>query len=142
MAKTHPQLWRDIIDSLWQWHDQTSGCRPCSVGSTAGQIQDQIRWRLALEGCIAKQWREEQDQYWKVFKSRCSSHHWTTALLTRLMMTAWDMWNHQNKALHEQEDNKQDILEAAVNQKIWDMYSQGTSRLLLDAYTLMKQSLA
>jgi len=69
-TKTHPQLRHDIIDGLRQWHDQTSGCRPCSVGSTAGQIQDKIGWGLALEGCIAKQWREEQDQYWKVFKSR------------------------------------------------------------------------
>jgi len=58
------------------------------------------------------------------------------------MMTAWDMWNHWNKALHKQEDNKQDILEAVVNQKIQDMYSQGTSGLLLDAHALMKQSLA
>jgi len=40
------------------------------------------------------------------------------------MMTAWDMWNHQNKALHEQEENKQDIIEAVVNQKIRDVYSK------------------
>jgi len=139
-TKTHPQLRHDIIDGLRQWHDQTSGCRPRSVGSTAGQIQDQIGWGLALEGCIAKQWRDEQDQYWKAFKSRRSSRRWTTALLTRLMMTAWDMWNHRNKALHEQEQNKQDILEATLNQQIQDVYNQGTSRLLPDAHTLMKQS--
>jgi len=32
------------------------------------------------------------------------------------MMMAWDVWNHQKKALHEQEENKHEILEAAVNQ--------------------------
>jgi len=115
-AKTHPQLRHNIINGLRQWHGQTSGCWPCLVGLTAGQIQDQIGWGLALEGCIAKQWQDEQDQYWKAFKSRHSSHCWTTTLLTRLMMTAWDMRNHWNKALHEQEENKQDILEATMNQ--------------------------
>ncbi len=141
-AKTHPQLRHDIINGLRQWHDQTSGCRPLSVGSTAGTLQDHIGWGLALEGCIAKQWQEEQAQYWKAFKSRRSSRRWTIALLTRLMMTAWDMWNHRNKALHEQEENRSEILEAAVNQQIREVYEQGRQQLPPDAHTLMNRSLA
>jgi len=33
-------------------------------------------------------------------------------------MMAWDMWNHCNKALHEEEINKQAILEDKVNCEI------------------------
>jgi len=69
-VKTHPQLWRDIIDSLSQWHNQTSGCRQMSIGSLTGQLQDQIGWGLALEGCIANGWHTEQEEFWKVFRSR------------------------------------------------------------------------
>jgi len=58
------------------------------------------------------------------------------------MMTVWDMWNSQNKALHELEENKHDILEMAVNQQIWEVYSKGQSCLPPDTHVLMKRSLA
>jgi len=73
---------------------------------------------MALKGCVVRQWNEEQDIYWKAIKSQKSSRRWTTALLTRLIMTTWDMWQHCNKALHESEDNKQDIVDADINQQI------------------------
>jgi len=69
-TQTHPQLRNDIIEGLRQWHDQTSGCRKIVIGSTAGQLQDQIGWGLVLEGCNAKGWHKEQEEYWKAFKSR------------------------------------------------------------------------
>jgi len=41
------------------------------------------------------------------------------ALITCLLLTGWDMWQHQhNAALHELETNQQDILEDGVNQQI------------------------
>jgi len=58
------------------------------------------------------------------------------------MMTAWDMWNHRNKALHEEEANKQAILEDAVNKKIRDTYQQGRALLPFNARSLMKRPLA
>ncbi len=110
----------------------------CQLDLWHGQLQDQIGWGLALEGCIANGWHTEQEQYWKVFKSRRSSHQWTTALLTHLMMTAWDMWDHRNKALHKLEESKQNILKAQVNQQIWEVYGQGLSQLPHDTHVLMK----
>jgi len=80
-TKTHPQLHKEIIAGLTQWHDQTPISRPSTEESLAGQLQDGISWGLALEGCIAKRWQEEQDMYWKAFKLRKSSKCWTTALL-------------------------------------------------------------
>jgi len=138
-ARTHPQIRKDIVEGLQQWHDQIPGCRPHVEGSTAGHIQDSIGWGLALEGCLARKWQEEQDVLWKAFKSRKSSRRWTTALLTWLMMMAWDMWNHRNKALHEEEANKQAILEDAVNHKI---HEQGRVLLPFNTRSLMKRPLS
>jgi len=45
--------------------------------------------------------QEEQDQYWKAFEPRKCSKQSMTALITQLIMTAWDMWQHWNKALYE-----------------------------------------
>jgi len=141
-TRTHPQLRKDIIDGLQQWLDQIPGCRQYIIGSTAGHIQDSIGWGLALEGCLALRWREEQEVFWKAFKLWKSSRRWTIALLKRLMMMAWDdMWHHHNKALHEEEVNKQSIQEDAVNQKIQRAYEQGPEGLPINARKLLKRPL-
>jgi len=141
LAWTHPQIWKDILEGLQQWHDQVPGCRQHTDGSTAGHIQDRIGWGLALEGCLALRWREEQEAFWKVFKSRKSSWRWTIALLTQLIMMAWDMWHHRNKALHEEEASMQIILEDTVNQKIQWAYKQGHEGLPSKARTLWNHPL-
>jgi len=120
--KTHPQIRQEIVAGLQPWHNEDTDTQPPQEQSSAVILQDQIGWGVALEGCLVWQWREEQDNYWKAFKSWKSSWRWTMALLTQLMMTAWDMWQHHNKVLHEMEKNKQEIVEANINQQIWQAY--------------------
>jgi len=123
-VQTHTQLCQDIITGLQQWHDDGLNPMAPSDKISARFAQDSISWGIALEGCISTRWREEQDQYLKVFKSRRSSKRWTTALITRLMTTAWDMWHHHNEALHNSEANKHEILKDNINQEIKHAYNQ------------------
>jgi len=58
------------------------------------------------------------------------------------MMMAWDMWEHQNKSLHEVEENKQIILKVELNQQIQEVYRQGLSYLPHNSYNLLKRSQA
>jgi len=53
-------------------------------------------------------------------------------------MTAWDMWQHQNEALHESEANQQQIIEDAINQQICHAYEQGREHLPKDVMSLLK----
>jgi len=140
-TNTHPQLWQDILAGLRQWHN---GETPQfnQVSSSPVCKQDKIGWGLVLEGCLVRRWQEEQDIFWKAIKSRKSSQHWTTALLTWLMTMAWDMWQHWNKALHELEVNRQEIVEANINWEICQTYAQGSSPLPRAARPLMRQPLA
>jgi len=55
---------------------------------------------------------------------------------------AWDMWQHQNEALHESEVNQQEILEDAINQNICQAYAQGKGQLPKGAMSLMKWPLS
>jgi len=57
------------------------------------------------------------------------------------MMTAWDMWQHCNKALHESEVNQQEIVEEDINWQIGQLYAQGKEKLPREAQPLMKRSL-
>jgi len=140
-TKTHLQIRREILTGLQQWHDDQPEQHPTNARSTAYKIQEAIGWGLALEGCLAARWREEQDQYWKAFKSRKSSKRWTTALIKRLMMTAWDMWHHRNEALHKSKTNQQEIIEASVNSQIIKVYEQDKKDLPKEAWCLMKRPL-
>jgi len=101
------------------------GLNPHGEAPTAGTIQDSIGWGLVFEGCLVTRWREEQELYLKAFKLWKSSKRWAIALLTRLMATAWDMWQHCNEALHNLETNKREIIEDDINQEIWQAYGQG-----------------
>jgi len=140
-AKTNPQLWQDILAGLQQCHDVEANAGVPMEGSDPSMVQASIGWGLALEGCIAVWWREEQDNFWKACKSRKSSKHWTMALITWLMMTTWDMWQHWNKALHESEVNWQEIIEDTINQQISQAYAQECDHLPREAQPLMKWSL-
>jgi len=123
-AQTHPQIRQDIIAGLNKWHDNDMTPHQLRDPSLAVTLQDGIGWGVVFEGCLARQWREEQEIYWKAIKSRKSSRRWTVALLQRLMTTAWDMWQHRNKALHESDTNKQAIVEADINQEIRHAYER------------------
>jgi len=83
-------------------------------------------WDLALEGCISRNWRTQQDMYWKTYKTWKSSGWWTTELLQKLLGIAWDMWQHC-KVLHEDASNWPLILKAELNHQVTSIYGLGHS---------------
>jgi hypothetical protein len=53
-----------------------------SVGlQDAIQSQDAIGWDNFFEGCLAKDWEQAQDAYYKWYRSRKSARRWTIALI-------------------------------------------------------------
>jgi len=56
------------------------------------------------------------------------------------MNTAWDMWHHQNQALHEEPDNHALILKQEINNKVTKMYQLGPGAFITGA-TLLKHPL-
>jgi len=108
--------------------------------SEAGQEQATVGWDLALEKFLSHWWRHQQEQYWKAYKSRKLSKRWTTELLKKLFGIAWDMWQHRNKALHEEPDNYKLILETEINEQVTKVYNLGAGASSPSA-TLMKHAL-
>jgi hypothetical protein len=65
------------------------------------QSQDAIAWDNFFEGCIAKDWEQAQDAYYKWCNSRKSAWRWTTTLsIQKLWNVAWDLLEHQNGIVH------------------------------------------
>jgi len=45
----------------------------------------------------------------------------------KLLGVAWDMWQHRNKALHKNQDNRPCILEMEMNSMVTALYDLGPS---------------
>jgi len=56
------------------------------------------------------------------------------------MGIAWDMWQHWNKALHEEPDNRALILETGINKQVTELYNLGAGTFS-PSMALMKHSL-
>jgi len=124
---TLPEFADNFIMGLCQWHDVTS---------TANQVyprwlaeQQDVGWSSALDGWLSLQWWYEQDQFWSRICSRKSSKWWTAKLIKKIWDIAWDMWEHQNEALHHSLENRQNILESVINNKITQFYALGRNIL-------------
>ncbi len=92
------------------------------------------------EGVISNKWQEEPKKYWKTYKSMKSSKQWTMELIKHLILTAWNMWQHQNKALHDTEENHHVILEDEVNRRITTLYTRGPDAFSNSTTTLFEWS--
>jgi len=137
--QTEPGIRQEIIDGLRQWNAAMT-TQTTTDQSEAAHEQEAVGWDLALEGCVLCQWRQQQECYWKEYKSGKSSKRWTMELIKKLMGIAWDMWQHQNKALHEEPDNRALILETGVNEQVTELYNLGAGAFLPSA-ALMKHTL-
>jgi len=140
-ARTDPQIRQAITSGLQHCHDDKPMTMDQTAQDSASLVQEAIGWGLAFEGCLAMRWCEGQENYLKAFKSRRSSKRWTTALITRLMNTAWDMWQHRNEALHQEERNQQAILDYDINQEIHQAYEHCHGYQSLGVKTLFHRPL-
>ncbi len=84
-----------------------------------------------MDGWISRKWRDQQECIWKSIKSQKSSLRWTTALI-QMWDVSWDMWDHQNKELHDGNTAKQKILHSAVDAQIAKLYRGGAQQLPRD----------
>ena len=58
--------------------------------------QDRLGWEAAFEGKWHVGWEEVQDTYFKFIGSRRSGKRWLIALINKVWLTAWDLWEDRN----------------------------------------------
>jgi hypothetical protein len=104
--RTQPGIIQVICAKLLAWQKGSSEEIP--VGTfhalpAVVQKQDAIGWQSLLEGRPSLGWSEVQTRYYEWLGSRRSGLRWLTALIQKLWDTAWDMWQHRNRVLHDTE---------------------------------------
>jgi hypothetical protein len=94
------------------------------------QKQDAIGWQSFLEGRPSVGWSEVQHRYYEFLDSRRTGLRWLTALIQKLWDVAWDMWDHRNRVLHDQEHSVARDLQI---QQITDEFATGSVGLAREA---------
>jgi len=67
-----------------------------------GILRDQadIGWLIFLSGCWSVKWREAQKCYYLRMNKKKSARLWAIAILKKLMMIRWDLWQFRKQVLH------------------------------------------
>jgi len=91
-----------------------------------------------MDGWVSHKWRDHQEHIWKTIRSQKSSLQWTAVLIQKMWDVAWDIWDHQNKELHDGDLSRQIILHLAVDAKIAVLYEGGAQQLPRDALKFIR----
>jgi len=67
-SNTAPNIRAEIMDGLQKWQSKENNPSK-DMTSNAAMEQELLGWDLAMEGCISRQWRQQQDKYWKTYKT-------------------------------------------------------------------------
>jgi hypothetical protein len=78
-----------------------------------------------------QKWAAAQQSYLQFLHSKLSIRRWTAALIHKLYLTAWDLWEHRNRILHASIVGPRAIAERArVDAALQTAYDHGSGALL------------
>jgi len=62
-------------------------------------------------------------------------------LIKKLWNIAWDLWDHQNEALHHSQNTRNDILDSRINDQICFLFRQGLQAVPRDSFAVFQTPL-
>lgn len=93
------------------------------------EVQDGIHWTPFVEGCIAQEWTDIQDQHYKSIGCWRSGRRWTIELIKKLLDVAWDLWEHHNAVLHHKDNQATKYNMQSMHGKICSQYCIGAGSM-------------
>jgi hypothetical protein len=138
---TYPELINLIIDGLSRWRTGDSGASTHSKIPwlhNLGTKQDLCGWRNFFEGLLVTDWRDAVKHHFDRTHSMKSPKRWLSALIRKMWLIAWDLWEHRNGYLHDQETS---ILVQQINTLIAEQFDIGVKTLDAPTKALFKGGL-
>ena len=131
---TEPTLQKMILDAIRQVQKNCVPTRqyvPFTIfGDNLTSIsifrdQSEIGWTNFLCGRWGVTWKEAQKLHYLKIKSKKSARLWVIAILKKLMLLRWDMWQFRNTALHSPTGITAIISHHSLNYKIEEEIRRG-----------------
>jgi hypothetical protein len=92
--------------------------------------QSGVGWRRFFEGWWVTHWASLQQRYYTIIKSTRTGNRWVSAIIQKLWNIAWDLWEHQNGILHENENQATRSMTLQLNSRVSQVYNDLSSRAL------------
>jgi hypothetical protein len=143
-VQTDPDIREIIIHNLSNWPTGLHPHNPLDRKTfLAFDQQCDIGWNVMIEGWITFEWAATQEEYYKFLGSWRTGRRWVIALIKKLWQIAWDLWQHHNNVLHEQENDVAQKESEQLNRRIRTLFFRSLSilRRTPDGY-LLKTSLS
>ena len=64
------------------------------------QGQEEIGWVNFVLGRWSTKWLIVQQNHFDNINSKCNVHRWVSAIIHKLMMITWDLWDFRNSVIH------------------------------------------
>lgn len=125
---THPQMRDAIIHGLNSWRSGTAETFSTLIPwlQELTTKQQQCGWRNFFEGLWITDWLIATQRYFLKIAPKKSPRRWTSALIRKMWLIAWDLWEHRNGYLHDKETS---ILSQQVDADISEQFSLGLKQL-------------
>jgi len=124
---TDPNIRQVLIDHLKEWRSAPSQhCyRPCQIEhlATAAMDQNNISWQRLLEGWLQIKWRYRQQQYYSDISSKRSGKCWVVSVI-KVWDVDWDLWEHRNQVLHNQDNIVRDQSLRMINRHVTSLFKR------------------
>jgi len=131
LRNTDPELQHIVLTYLRGWREgSVINSSELFLFEDLVSQQSSIGWRRFFEGWLVKEWTMAQQAYYCLIKSKRSGKRWTVELIKKMWAIAWDLWEHRNGILHEEQNLVSTIELGRLNKKIIDAYTSLRSRLL------------
>jgi hypothetical protein len=115
---TDPALASQLLAFLNSWHSQDISPRL----SNYTIAQSLIGWHNAFEGWLAADISNAQQYFYSASRSLRTGRRWLIELIKKLWGIAWDMWEHRNGILHQQDNEVTRISTHRLHVRVSDAY--------------------
>jgi hypothetical protein len=136
---TEPALSEAIQKILLHWR-QGLPIRPTDFPISIRDLireQSLLGWDNFVLGRWCPSWRKHQDEYYSSTGSLRTSLRWATAVIHKLLLTAWDLWDYRNGRLHGHAGPRELARHQSFNSDIAAEFALGSASLVVGSRHLL-----
>ena len=134
-TKMEPKLSSTILEIIFRWRNKqtivhTKYSTLFGIRAAVKEQNDGLGWTNFVLGRWSPKWQEVQQQYLTSIQSRKSSLRWAAAVIHKLLMTVWNVWDFRNNINQGKNGPEYLLKKEDLRQKISEEYSLGITNLL------------
>ena len=117
---TDPAIQKQLLFGLNTW--SITGGMPAANGRgpqwSAFNSQNEVGWCNLMMGLGSKEWGEMQQQHLILMNRQTTGKRWSIALLEKLILVSWDMWDHRNGIAHTTGNHRTELASVALREAV------------------------